>query len=315
MGMRGEGKVNHKVWIIKSHYPERYGFTKFDANKCILLVRNPMDAIISLYNMVATGTHNCSMSEDDHKEFNPYFDMFISQEISVWRDFHSYWMDPDPMIPTFIVRYEDLLSDPKETLMSLFSFLLNEKSLTGTLIEALIDKHTKKDEKKEVYKPRVGKINANKKKYTKSQISQIKQLSGQMLRRMGYIKGSKTSLKNNTGFYSDDDDVALSHGYECDSLVKYGKLQQVNMRYRYDEYNQKTLEDVCKESYRDSVKHLDDLPSVEVNYNGDLIRQRTARDPMGRGSRVFKETLRGNVDIIDPDGNVTKAKRKVSKKM
>lgn len=102
--------------------------------------------------------------------------MFVSQEIAVWRDFHSYWMDPDPLIPTYIVRYEDLLTSPESTLKGLFSFLLNKKDLSGTLIEALIKKHTKKGEKKEVYKPRVGKINANKTQYTSGQKAQMKKV-------------------------------------------------------------------------------------------------------------------------------------------
>jgi len=135
-----------------------------------------MDAIISLYNMIATGTHNWSMSDADHEAFNSYFDMFVSQEITVWRDFHSYWMDPDPLIPTFVVRYEDLLSSPKDTLMDLFRFLLNTENLEGTLIESLIAHHTKKGTKKQVYKPRVGKINANYNKYSSSQIKQMKKV-------------------------------------------------------------------------------------------------------------------------------------------
>jgi hypothetical protein len=139
-----------------------------------------MDAIISLYNMIATGTHNCSISEQDHKDFIAYFDMFVSQEISVWRDFHSYWMDPTPLIPTFVVRYEDLLVDPYNTLMDLFKFLLNTENLEGTLIEALIKKHTQKGTKKEVYKPRIGKVNANASKYTgdmKSQMKKVRSIS------------------------------------------------------------------------------------------------------------------------------------------
>ena len=150
-----------------------------------------MDAIISLYNMIATGTHNCSMSNEDFENFIDYFDMFVSQEVAVWRDFHSYWLDSDPLIPTFVVRYEDLLSDPRSTLTDLFKFLLNQKNLSGTLIEKLIEKHTTTGTKKEVYKPRVGKINANISKYSKHQLKQLKQLAGQMFKRMGYVKGTK----------------------------------------------------------------------------------------------------------------------------
>ena len=57
-GMKGEGKINNRVWIIKTHFPESDGYKKFLANKCVLLVRNPMDSIMSLYNMIVTGTHS-----------------------------------------------------------------------------------------------------------------------------------------------------------------------------------------------------------------------------------------------------------------
>ena len=39
----------------------------------------------------------------------------------------------------YIVRYEDIVTDPKETLMGLMSFLLEQKDLTGTNIERRID--------------------------------------------------------------------------------------------------------------------------------------------------------------------------------
>ena len=84
--------------------------------------------------------------------------MFVSQDIILWRDFQSFWMD-EPIIPTYIVRYEDLLFDTRNTLIDLFRFLLNEKDLEGTLIEALIEHHTKSKTLKQVYKPRKGKAN------------------------------------------------------------------------------------------------------------------------------------------------------------
>lgn len=211
--MRGEGVTDSKVWIVKSHFPERFGETSFMANKCILLVRNPLDAMISLYNMIATGTHNCSITDEDFEKYNLYFDTFIEQEIAVWRDFHSYWIDTDPLIPTYVVRYEDLLNKPKDTLMGLFKFLLNTKNLKGTVIEKLIEKHTFKDVKKVVYKPRLGKINASKLKYTKEQLRRIKQLAGQMLKRMGYVNEEKPDQVNETGFFSDDEEIEDSKDY------------------------------------------------------------------------------------------------------
>lgn len=61
MGMKGEGVVDDTVWIVKSHYPERSGHSPFSVNKCLLIVRSPLDCIASLFNMIATGTHTNSI--------------------------------------------------------------------------------------------------------------------------------------------------------------------------------------------------------------------------------------------------------------
>lgn len=41
--------------------------------------------------------------------------------------------------PLYFVRYEDLVLEPKETLMGLFTFILGVKSLKGTNAERRID--------------------------------------------------------------------------------------------------------------------------------------------------------------------------------
>ena len=41
--------------------------------------------------------------------------------------------------PLYIVRYEDLVLQPKDTLMGLFCYLLGERDLTGTNLERRID--------------------------------------------------------------------------------------------------------------------------------------------------------------------------------
>ncbi len=57
LGMQGEGKVDHTVWIVKTHYPERMGHSPLAVNKCLLLVRSPLDSIWSFFNMMATQSH------------------------------------------------------------------------------------------------------------------------------------------------------------------------------------------------------------------------------------------------------------------
>lgn len=65
MGMKGEGTYDDSVWVVKSHYPERVGKEKFIVNKCIVVVRNPLDCFVSLFNMMATQSHDKTMPEHE----------------------------------------------------------------------------------------------------------------------------------------------------------------------------------------------------------------------------------------------------------
>jgi hypothetical protein len=57
--------------------PERSGSVTFQAQKCIVVVRNPLDCMVSLWHMIATGSHNNSMSEDDFTKHYDKFEEFI----------------------------------------------------------------------------------------------------------------------------------------------------------------------------------------------------------------------------------------------
>ena len=51
----------------------------------------------------------------------------------MWRDFHEYWRTQDQ---AYFLRFEDLLSDPQQTLTGVFEYLLGVDSIEGTEIEA-----------------------------------------------------------------------------------------------------------------------------------------------------------------------------------
>jgi hypothetical protein len=105
-GLFGEGLVDKRVWVVKTHYPERYGKTKFGSERAILLVRSPLDCMTSLFNMVCSGSHDLSIADSDYKKFYKVWNEFIEQEVTVWRDFHEFWLKAK--IPVHIVRYEDI---------------------------------------------------------------------------------------------------------------------------------------------------------------------------------------------------------------
>ena len=43
LGLAGEGLVDKRVWVVKTHYPERYGKTKFGSERAILLIRKLLE--------------------------------------------------------------------------------------------------------------------------------------------------------------------------------------------------------------------------------------------------------------------------------
>ena len=307
-GFIGEEVFDDKAWIVKTHCPGQISPNKFTANKCILVVRNPMDAIVSLYNLLTTKSHDCSITEEEFEKNRSCFDEFASIIINNWRDFQSFWMD-EPKIPTYVVRFEDLLSDKKNTLLDLFRFLLNEKDLEGTLIEALIEHHTNPEIKKEVYKPRKGKANCNKHIYTDSQVKEFKREAGLMLKRLGYVKEDTESV-NNTGYYSDDEDIEFSIANHWDKFTRNGEEVEVKTRYNYKELNKIMLDKVCTDEYRDSVKELSGLSSVKVSFPDDSITKKSERFPEGLKPILAVRKLIGNVDIVLPDGTIQKATKK-----
>jgi len=160
LGMAGEGVVDDTVWLVKSHYPERLGHSPVAVNRCVLVVRSPLDSFWSFFNMMATQSHNQSIPEGKVLALQEIWDLFIRDEVKTWRDFHEYWVKPPQKVPLHVVRYEDLLSHPEETLVELLKFLYSRlDDLSETLLVKRIKEATVK--KPEVYKPRSGQAHAN----------------------------------------------------------------------------------------------------------------------------------------------------------
>ena len=246
--------------MVKTHYPERYGKTKFYAERCILEVRNPVDAITSLFNMVCTGSHNKSMHNEDYKKFASHWNEFIEQEITVWKDFHDFWLRAK--IPVHLIRFEDILTSPKPTMTDLFKFILNTPSLEGTLIERYIDLAVR-EKAPEVYKPREGRVNSNVDKYNQEQLEFL----------FGY------------GY-----ELIKNFGYEA----TFTKKQDLESLKFIDEFNAESLKKsifIADES--------DEVTSIFINYPALLLRKKSMLYPEGRTSYRFKRALRKLVTIVD----------------
>lgn len=79
-GLVGEGLFDRRIWVCKTHFPERAGPARKACDRAILLIRSPMDAILSLFHMTGSSTHDCSITKDDIKKFSDLFTEWINQE-------------------------------------------------------------------------------------------------------------------------------------------------------------------------------------------------------------------------------------------
>lgn len=80
----------------------------------------------------------------------------------MWKDFHDFWLKAK--IPVHVIRYEDIVLNPVPVLSELCCFLLNAESIQGTKVEKYINLACQ-EKAPEVYKPRKGIVNGNKRKF------------------------------------------------------------------------------------------------------------------------------------------------------
>ena len=73
-GLAGETVNDRRVLIAKNHYPISLGDTIFDSQKAILIVRNPLDVIVSQFNVTCTSTHSLSVHPDTYEKFSNIWD-------------------------------------------------------------------------------------------------------------------------------------------------------------------------------------------------------------------------------------------------
>ena len=143
MGMKGEGYIDDNCWIVKAHHPMYVPMTtSFKANKVFMCVRNPLDVFPSYAAFANTFSHGNKPDFDILAEFPEWWTWWVKRQTQVMKRYFEIIRNDcitQGGNPLYMVRYEDLVLAPKETMMGLFSFLLGEKDITGTNAERRID--------------------------------------------------------------------------------------------------------------------------------------------------------------------------------
>jgi len=182
-GFDGEGLTDKRVWVVKTHFPANNGFKPYEADRIILLIRSPLDSLVSYFNLEGAKSHSKSLDKDDYVNFDETWSAWIKQELSVWRDFTDYYLNCP--VPLHVVRYEDIIGRQEETLVELFQFMMRTDHLEGTRIRKYIELACSENMPQR-YKPRKGKVNANLDYYKKAQLNFLYFSNKRMMDRLGY---------------------------------------------------------------------------------------------------------------------------------
>jgi hypothetical protein len=87
-------------------------------------------------------SHSLTSKERYDKDFPAYWDWFVRIVYVAIRDFYHVNMARlATSVPTYIVRYEDMVANPLPVLKELFAFLLDTPDITGTILEQRIIKY------------------------------------------------------------------------------------------------------------------------------------------------------------------------------
>jgi hypothetical protein len=165
-------------WVIPSDYPirESYEYETVDISLAIILVRNPIDVIMSLL------LKESLLLEEALKK--------ADEMINKWKSFYKYWLNAP--IPCHIVLYEELLEDPTNILKKLCQFMLGIKIIEKTKLDYCIQKAIKM-EVDQKYFP----FNILLKKNEYINDNMINELEGKFTKLSGLMKKFKYSSDDN----------------------------------------------------------------------------------------------------------------------
>ena len=186
-------------------------------------MRHPLDLLPSYASLLLALSHGIKPDYDYSTEYPEWWDWFLRKTTpTLQRYFEILIRDciREKKSPLYIVRYEDLVSDPKQTLMGLMSYLLEVEDLSGTNVERRID-HVVSQGKAAAttykLKATTGVFNAHTSKFTPEQVSFIQETMGSQLYYFGYASYND----NPTGFFEfpehTPENTALYYKFRADN--------------------------------------------------------------------------------------------------
>ena len=218
-------------WIIASDYPTRskYEYEQVEIVIGIILVRNPIEVIMSLL------LRDSFFLEEALDKADEY--------INNWKYFYKYWKNAP--IPCYVVKYEELLERPEETLKNLCKFILGIKIIEETKLEDNIQKTLMLHIDDKYYAFDVTtKQSVNLSDNILSQFQEKFSIVRGLMKKFnyaGYLKDEKDFLSYDSNYKKDDDNDNDNSDYNFPNLQsynsKYDSKKSINWIYEFNNGN------------------------------------------------------------------------------
>jgi len=164
--------------------------------------------IASFANLVTTNSQTLTLTEPFHEADPAWWNAFVQKIAEATNGANIANRElMHPNIPTFYLRYEDLVIDPEPALTDLFCFLLDVESISGTIVEKRIADYVANSTKKTVYKlkadPKTG-ILRNKHLFSDAQLEMMKEKCRDFLYYFNYTDSPNGESDPNTTYFAYD---------------------------------------------------------------------------------------------------------------
>ena len=116
MGLKGESHFDDRVWIAKSHQPFDIKLSvPMETKKTFVCVRHPLDVFPSYASLCNTLSHGNKTEYQFHTDYPEYWEWFVKRQSDQMHKFFATLIEQCKRKghPLYIVRYEDLVRDPK----------------------------------------------------------------------------------------------------------------------------------------------------------------------------------------------------------
>ena len=115
-GAKGTDIVDDTVWVVKTHYPWIPPEPNvFSASRSLVVVRNPLDSIVSWYHYLSEVNHTTKAAYDVAADHPDYFDWWVRDLVPKMRKQYALYLEEarTKKAPYLFIRFEDLVSQPK----------------------------------------------------------------------------------------------------------------------------------------------------------------------------------------------------------